>query len=113
MDTMLEGAFLQLVQRFRGVHGETRTARGRRLTVLRDMFSSYQQFEAVEVQDITADDLSHALAGKSRAIWKMDSSSYRGAGVGAVVHVASPLYGRAAPEETIKVAVYPSRNVPS
>lgn len=68
MDTTLEGAFLHFAQRFREVHDESRTARGRRLTVLRDMFSSYQQFEAVEVQDITADDLSHALAGKSRAI---------------------------------------------
>ncbi|KAI0695062.1 NAD-P-binding protein [Cerioporus squamosus] len=64
------------------------TARGPKLDLIREHYKSNPNFEAVQIDDIVTSDFSSAFQG-----------------VDAVLHVASPIAGRAAPEEQLQGAI--------
>ncbi|KAI0642300.1 hypothetical protein C8Q79DRAFT_929284 [Trametes meyenii] len=82
---------LQLLEAGYRVRG---TARGPKLQHLRQHFGDRSAFEAVQIEDVVKGDFTSALQG-----------------VDAVVHVASPLAGRQAPEEALNSAVEGTLNV--
>jgi hypothetical protein len=67
-----------------------RAARGRKVPLLKKAFEKYPQFEAVEVADVASGDFSTAFDG-----------------VGAIIHTAAPLPGRADGETALKVLGLP------
>ncbi|KAJ7637669.1 hypothetical protein DFH06DRAFT_649379 [Mycena polygramma] len=69
-------------------------ARGRKISLLRKAFEKCPQFEAVEISDIATSDFSAALKG-----------------VGAIIHTAAPLPGRADSETALKSAVEGSLHI--
>ncbi|KAI0333886.1 NAD(P)-binding protein [Cubamyces sp. BRFM 1775] len=70
------------------------TARGHKLELLRKSFESYSNFEVIEINDVATNDFSRAMED-----------------VDAVVHVASPIAGREAPEGTLTGAIEGTLNV--
>ncbi|KAF7314629.1 Epimerase domain-containing protein [Mycena kentingensis (nom. inval.)] len=62
--------------------------RGKKLNQLREAFAAYPAFEAVEITDVATADFSAALVG-----------------VGAVIHTAAPLPGRADADTALKTAI--------
>ncbi|KAH9893373.1 NAD-P-binding protein [Cubamyces lactineus] len=70
------------------------TARGAKLQRLQSVFGSNKNFEAVELDDIVSGDLTPTLSG-----------------VDAIVHLASPLAGRQAPEDALNSAIEGTLNV--
>ncbi|KAI0333881.1 NAD-P-binding protein [Cubamyces sp. BRFM 1775] len=70
------------------------TARGAKLQLLKAVFGSTKNFEAVEVNDIVSGDLAPTLSG-----------------VNAIIHLASPLAGRQAPEDALNSAIEGTLNL--
>ncbi|KAJ8481632.1 hypothetical protein ONZ51_g5881 [Trametes cubensis] len=70
------------------------TARGVKLQRLQAVFGSNKRFEAVELDNIVSGDLAQAMSG-----------------VDAIVHLASPLAGRQAPEDALNSAIEGTLNV--
>ncbi|KAF7298795.1 Epimerase domain-containing protein [Mycena indigotica] len=70
------------------------SARGQKLSLLNEAFSSYQQFEAVEIIDIATADLTEVFKG-----------------VGAIIHTAAPLPGRADSIAAFRTAIDGSLNI--
>ncbi|KAJ7363923.1 hypothetical protein DFH08DRAFT_730192 [Mycena albidolilacea] len=81
----------QLLQAGYPVRG---AARGRKVPLLKKAFEKYPQFEAVEVADVASGDFSTAFDG-----------------VGAIIHTAAPLPGRADGETALKSAVEGSLHI--
>ncbi|KAJ7903644.1 NAD(P)-binding protein [Mycena olivaceomarginata] len=81
----------QLLQAGYPVRG---AARGRKVSLLKKAFEKYPQFEAVEVADVASGDFSTAFDG-----------------VGAIIHTAAPLPGRADGETALKSAVEGSLHI--
>ncbi|KAJ7931418.1 hypothetical protein B0H13DRAFT_2308576 [Mycena leptocephala] len=69
-------------------------ARGRKVALLKKAFEKYPQFEAVEITDIATADFSAAFSG-----------------VGAIIHTAAPLPGRADSETALKSAIEGSLHI--
>ncbi|KAJ6466593.1 hypothetical protein C8R47DRAFT_1056483 [Mycena vitilis] len=69
-------------------------ARGRKIPLLKKAFKKYPQFEAVEITDIATSDFSVAFKG-----------------VGAIIHTAAPLPGRADSETALKSAIEGSTHI--
>ncbi|KAF7298742.1 Epimerase domain-containing protein [Mycena indigotica] len=69
-------------------------ARGRKVAAIREAFAKYPQFEAVEIPDLATADYTDALAG-----------------VGAIIHTAAPIPGRADSETAFRSAVDGSLNI--
>ncbi|KAF8205561.1 hypothetical protein K438DRAFT_1931904 [Mycena galopus ATCC 62051] len=63
-------------------------ARGRKIPLLKNAFSEYPQFEVVEIADIATSDFAAAFKG-----------------VGAIIHTAAPVPGRADSETALKSAI--------
>ncbi|KAJ7250463.1 hypothetical protein B0H12DRAFT_1052333 [Mycena haematopus] len=81
----------QLLQAGYPVRG---AARGRKVPLLQRAFEKYPQFEAVEVKDVASGDFSAAFNG-----------------VGAIIHTAAPLPGRADSETALKSAIEGSLHI--
>ncbi|KAK7033053.1 epimerase domain-containing protein [Favolaschia claudopus] len=81
----------QLLQAGYPVRG---AARGPKVALLKKAFQNHPQFEAVEVSDIASGDFSTALKG-----------------VGAIIHTAAPLPGRADAETALKSAIEGSLHI--
>ncbi|KAF7330424.1 Epimerase domain-containing protein [Mycena venus] len=81
----------QLLQAGYPVRG---AARGRKIPLLKKAFGKYPQFEAVEVTDVASADFSVAFNG-----------------VGAIIHTAAPLPGRADSETAFKSAIEGSLHI--
>ncbi|KAJ6558121.1 NAD(P)-binding protein [Mycena capillaripes] len=69
-------------------------ARGRKIPLLKKALEKYSQFEVVEITDIATSDFSAAFKG-----------------VGAIIHTAAPLPGRADSETALKSAVEGSLHI--
>ncbi|KAJ6476236.1 hypothetical protein C8R45DRAFT_1009301 [Mycena sanguinolenta] len=69
-------------------------ARGRKVPLLKKALEKYPQFEAVEISDVASADFSAAFSG-----------------VGAIIHTAAPLPGRADSETALKSAVEGSLHI--
>ncbi|KAJ7069496.1 hypothetical protein C8F01DRAFT_1363671 [Mycena amicta] len=63
-------------------------ARGRKISLLKQVFEKYLQFEAVEISDVATADYTDVFKG-----------------VGAIIHTAAPLPGRADSETAFKSAI--------
>ncbi|KAF7298794.1 Epimerase domain-containing protein [Mycena indigotica] len=70
------------------------SARGRKFALLKEAFASYQQFEAVEIDDIATADYTEVFKG-----------------VGAIIHTAAPIPGRADSVTAFKTAIDGSLNI--
>ncbi|KAI0738709.1 hypothetical protein C8Q80DRAFT_1207016 [Daedaleopsis nitida] len=74
------------------------TARGAKLEVLQEHFKDNSSFEAIAIDDIATADYSKALEGHLT-------------GVDAVFHIASPIAGKALPEDSLKGAMDGTLNI--
>ncbi|KAJ6531133.1 NAD(P)-binding protein [Mycena capillaripes] len=80
--------FEVVYQLLEGGYSVRGAARGRKIPLLKKAFEKYPKFEAVEITDVATSDFSAAFKG-----------------VGAIIHTAAPLPGRADSETALKSAI--------
>jgi nucleoside-diphosphate-sugar epimerase len=92
--TLSEGTYCFLPSDGKPSNDILRTARGRKIPLLKSAFEKYPKFEVVEIADVAASDFSAAFKG-----------------VGAIIHTAAPLPGRTDAETALKSAIEGSLHI--